>query len=371
MVEKNKRKLEDNGELAAAENKKKKIVEKEDETKEEIAAKEEKSAEKEEEKVAEEEEGVEKEEEKVAEQEVDKNEAKKEKEFFEGWPIYLAGELCTYLDITDILALHEVSKATRETFRTAAAASVLASFFCRRICERHAIDKGGDAKTAWRALKRLLDDVVWCGDKQKVVAATENNKKNKKKKNKKEEELCGCLARNKNNVQRLKDFHSIRCTHKYSSLSSDERRQILKRALEAQKLQLRSDSRLCLGWINSRVTENSLQQVVAMMDNVRFLFSDSHITYSNNHSELHSLMRKIKFSRNVSWLAAASVAQDKLEIDEGSPNPYRSDGTLCWACGGPGNECCHKDDGHRGEVQCWNCSNYGHTRSDCPYGKMW
>jgi hypothetical protein len=125
--------------------------------------------------------------------------------------------------------------------------------------------------------------------------------------------------------------HSRICTTQYARHSCEERRSILEKALREHHLTLRADSSLCNGWINGRVS-HSLMHVVAIMDNTKYLFDYSHIAFSNYHDELNADTDEIKFSRNVSWIDAADLAQDALDISQ--VEDYSDDMIECWNCGG-------------------------------------
>lgn len=221
----------------------------------------------------------------------------KPKEFFEWASVYLAAEFCAdYLDLSDILALHQVSKATRATFRTPLVAFTLIDRYFTNICEEHTIDikekKPDETKTktdeAWLIVDELVHGVVWHTPTPLVCCETKNNGKK---------------------MQTIRGFHLGRCAIAHKNLSSEERLDLLQRELDEEGLQIRDCKEVCALWVRGKHRINSLAEVVAMVDNARFIWEQKKNRKFIGASEIHERTRVLKYENNVSWAEAVDAVQ--------------------------------------------------------------
>jgi len=252
---------------------------------------------------------------------------------FENLPVYVAADLLVWLDdLPSVFNLMQASKATMKAFKSVPSAIALINRVAVP-CADHAPKTATDSvDSAWEKARHVFN-LFWTDELAKSSEDTRCCKKSSKE----------------TSSFRLNHFHDEFCSRMHEHLSSAQRRALLVKGLQSAGCTLRSDSSLCNGWINGTVSDKSLMEVVATMRNTRYLFGYSHIVFSNNHRELNSMTRRIKFKTNQDWLAAASDAQNEISLDHGG---YDSDG-----------------DGYRyGDVECWSCGGYGHMSYECDEG---
>ena len=121
--------------------------------------------------------------------------------------------------------------------------------------------------------------------------------------------------------------------------SSKARRTLLKEALEAEGLRLRSDSGFCSSFIDGKSLA-TCEEVVATMRLTKWLFDEfNHTTWSEWHEQLEDAMNNFVLKESLSWSDAfEKVSEEYYHECESTSNRGRQ----CIQCGDETDEPHHK-----------------------------
>jgi len=215
-------------------------------------------------------------------------------------PPYLMGDFLCLLSLADVLALTEVSKATRKVVWAITPATILmqAMLVDGRLCSKHMPNQNAPVDVAWKNVRQVTD-LIWLKRSATV-------------------EFCDvkrpCKPVHDTPMYNLTTFHQTRCCKRHWLMSVDERRAYLSSTCQSFGIIINVGSashELCQQWIHCPQL-CSVSELMAMLYNQTWHPVGMHAG-ARHHLETSTV--RVKFESNLTWMDAAQVARSKWNAD--------------------------------------------------------